>query len=111
MTFKKVVAIVRTACLEDIEAALKAVDITGMSISTVSGHGEYLSSDTKTWRTEQVKIEVFTESPKVKKIIETIMSVAKTGLAGDGIVCVLPVDMIVRVRDNSIFSSSLMEKR
>jgi nitrogen regulatory protein P-II 1 len=45
-------------------------------------------------------IEIFTDVAQVKQIVDTIMRVAHTGTAGDGIVAVLPVDALYRIRDH-----------
>jgi len=47
------------------------------------------------------KIEIFTEQSQVDQIVETILDAANLGIEGDGIVAVLPVAKMYRIRTKS----------
>lgn len=44
------------------------------------------------------KIEIFTEQSAVDAIVATIMELAHRGIAGDGIMAVLPVEKLYRIQ-------------
>lgn len=44
------------------------------------------------------KIEIFAEDSRVDEIVDTILQTAHVGAAGDGIVAVMPVEKIYRIR-------------
>ena len=52
------------------------------------------------------RVEVFCELGRVEKIVATIMEAASTGLAGDGIVAVLPVERVFRIRTKTLAAPS-----
>ena len=100
MDLKQVIAIVRTDALEDIEARLRQLGVPGLTVSRVKGFGEYANFFTPDWMSAYARIEIFADVAEAPRIIEAIMQVAHTGTAGDGIVSVLPVDRIYRIRDH-----------
>ena len=51
--------------------------------------------------TSYARIEIFTSVQKVDAIAEAIMDAAHVGLSGDGIVAVLPVEKLYRIRTKS----------
>ena len=100
MDIKKVVAIVRTLGLEDIERRLRQPGVPGITVARVKGFGEGASFLTRDWMSAYARIEIFTDVAQAPQIIEAIMQAAHTGTAGDGIVAVLPADRIYRIRDH-----------
>lgn len=99
MEWQKVVAIVRRDALEPVEARLVRLGVKGISVSTVKGFGEYANFFTHDWFVTHVRIEIFTEAARAREIAEAIMSAAQTGAEGDGIVAVLPVAEMYRIRE------------
>ena len=49
MNFRKIVAIIRTDSLENVEAALKAKHVPGVSVTKVKGYGEYANFFTRSF--------------------------------------------------------------
>jgi nitrogen regulatory protein P-II 1 len=103
MELRKVTAIVRTRVLEDIEKRLRKMGIQGMSVFKVKGFGEdkYLLAERAVSTHAHVKIEIFLEKTKAYEIAAAILETAHTGGPGDGIICVLPVEKIFRIRTKS----------
>lgn len=99
MRFRKVTAIVRCMRLEQVERGLQEIGVRGMTVSHVKGLGEYANFFKRDWAVTHARIEVFTERADVDRIVEAIKEAAHTGGAGDGIIAVLPVERILRIRE------------
>ena len=99
MKYRKVTAIVRCEVLEKVEDALRSAGIAGISVSFVKGYGDYANFFRNPPLTKHARIEVFTGDTEVDVIVDTIMGNAHSGLSGDGIVAVLPVEHLYRIRD------------
>jgi len=98
MKFRKVTAIFRPDRLEAVEDRLRGLGVAGVSVSKVKGFGEYANFYEPDWLCTHVRIEVFTSKLKADEIAEAIMEAAHTGLEGDGIVAVLPVESVYHIR-------------
>ena len=99
MDIKLVVAIVRTDALENVEARLRQLCVPGLTVSRVKGFGEGANPLTRDWMFAYARIEIFTDVVQAEQIVDAIMGEAHTGTPGDGIVAVLPVDGVYRIRD------------
>ena len=100
MNLKKITAIVHTLVLEDVETRLRALGVPGITVTRVKGFGEGANFLTRDWMSAYACIEIFTDVAQAEQIVAAIMQVAHTGTAGDGIVAVLPVDALYRIRDH-----------
>lgn len=98
MSFKKVTAIFRCDSCEKVERELQEIGVHGFSISKVKGYGEYANLYSDDWLVTHARIEIFTEESKADEIVKTIMEAAHVGMEGDGIVAVLPVEKLYRIR-------------
>jgi nitrogen regulatory protein P-II 1 len=98
---KKISAIIRSGLLEDVEERLKKIGIKGLTVTRVRGYGEDKAIWAQDWLGAHARIEIFTEEAKAEKIAAAIMEVAHTGGGGDGIICILPVEKIFRIRTKS----------
>jgi nitrogen regulatory protein P-II 1 len=102
---KLIVAVVKPFKVDDIKAALKALDVSGMTVAEVQGFGRQ-SGHTEVYRgaeyaidfVPKVRIEVLVDESAVDEIVTAIVDSAHTGTIGDGKVWVIPVDTVVRVR-------------
>ncbi len=101
MNFKKVTAIFRSDSCKKVEQRLQEIGVHGFSITKVKGYGEYADHYSDDWLVTHARIEIFTEASMVEEITETIMEAAHVGLEGDGIIAVIPVDMLYRIRTRS----------
>jgi nitrogen regulatory protein P-II 1 len=98
MIFKKVIAIFRCDSCDKVEQELQEIGVHGFSISKVKGCGEYANLYSNDWLVTHARIEIFIEEAKVDKTVETIMDAAHIGMEGDGIIAVLPVEKLYRIR-------------
>lgn len=107
MEFRKVAAIIQPGVLEKVEKGLQDIGVRGISVTKVKGFGEYADFYSRDWMVSvsHVRIEIFTEKSKVKAIVNAILEAAHLGLPGDGIVVVLPVEQIFRVRTKSVVAA------
>ena len=99
MDIKKVMAIVRTGALADVEDRLIQLGVPGITVSRVKGFGEYANFLAPGWMSAYVRIEIFVDASQAPRVVDTIIEAAHAGIAGDGFVSVLPVEAFYRIRD------------
>ena len=104
MDLKKITAIINSSVLEDVEQRLTELGVKGFSESNVTGRGEYANFYRADLNAPHVKMEIFTEKSKVDGIVSAIMEAAHRGTQEDGIIAVLPVDKLYRIRTKSEFT-------
>ena len=102
---KKIEAIIQPFRLDEVKEALNAAGINGMTVYQVKGFGRqkghkevYRGAEYTVDFLPKIKIEVIVEAEQVKKIVEIIMTSARTGKIGDGKIFVFPVEEVVRIR-------------
>ncbi len=98
MEFRQIIAVFRVYLLEDVEKRLRDLGVKGITVSYVKGYGEYKQFYTKDCLTDEARIEVFAMKDEVDAIVRAILESAHTGMAGDGLVAVLPAERIYRIR-------------
>ena len=101
MEIKMIVAMIRRDRLEEVEKSLQDIGVKRINISKVKGYGEYHNFFARNWMVEEVKLEICTRADEVEAITATIMEAAHTGLPGDGIVAVMPVEKLFLIRTRS----------
>ena len=102
---KLVTAIVKPFKLDDVKEALRAVGISGMTVSEVQGFGRQ-RGHTEVYRgTEytldfvpKVRIEILADDADAQEVARTIVEAARTEKIGDGKVWIVPVDDVIRIR-------------
>jgi len=97
----KITAFIHINCLEAVEEALKTARVAEVVVSQVKGYGDYKNFYTKDWTSTQARIELFASHDDVDRIVSVIMGAAHTGLDTDGIIAVLPVETIYRIKDRA----------
>jgi nitrogen regulatory protein P-II 1 len=100
-SYRKVTAIVRIEDLERVEKALQDLRVSGVTVTRVKGYGEYKDFFECDWLGAYARLELFTGEERVSRVVDAILSVASTGTAGDGIVSVLPVERVWRIRSRA----------
>lgn len=101
MDIRLIVAIIRRDRLEPVESRLQDIGVERINVSKVKGYGEYHDFFTRNWMVEEVRIEIFTKQEEVDAITAAILDAAHTGLPGDGVVAVMPVEKFFLVRTRS----------
>jgi nitrogen regulatory protein P-II 1 len=102
----KIEAIVREEKLEDVKEALTAIEVNGISISQVMGHGTQKGYVELVRATEvpinlipKIKFEIVVSSEEwEKKTIEAIKEAAFTGEPGDGKIFSYELRTAIRIR-------------
>jgi nitrogen regulatory protein PII len=102
---KKVTAIIKPFKLDDVQEALRDLDVRGMTVTEVAGAGRqgghsevYRGAEYRVDLLPKLCVEVVVDDALVDDVIEAIRDGAMTGKIGDGKLWVLPVDQIVRLR-------------
>jgi nitrogen regulatory protein P-II 1 len=103
---KLITAIVRPEKLEDVKIALFAVQVTGMTITQVAGHGGERDPYATYFRGaplvnefhEKIRFDIAVSEPFVQATVDAILKSAKTGDAGDGKIFIRPLEQVVRIR-------------
>lgn len=98
MEFRKITAIIRIDRAGQVEQRLKAIGVPGMSCTHVKGYGEYANFYSSDWRVEHARVEIFIQASRAGEVAEAIIEAARTGVSGDGIVAVLPVEHLYHIR-------------
>ena len=98
MDIKLIVAIIRRHKLEAVEQKLKETGVERINVSKVKGYGEYHDFFARDWMVEEVRLEIFTRKDEVEKLTTAIMDAAHTGVPGDGVVAVVPVEKFFLIR-------------
>jgi nitrogen regulatory protein P-II 1 len=101
MQLKKIIAIIRSSRLEEVERRLQALGVNGLSVSCVKGYGEYKNFFCRDLMITHARIEIFSYSSSVEEIVQAIMEAGHSGSPGDGIIAILPVERIYRIRTKS----------
>jgi nitrogen regulatory protein P-II 1 len=102
---KKIEAIFREEKLNDVKEALYKAGIVGMNICEVRGHGRQggielvgRSGSYKIDLLPRIQLNIVLSDHNVEKAIETIVQATYTGNSGDGVIFVLPVEDVIRIR-------------
>ena len=102
---KLIKTIVRPHKVDDVRDALEKLNIAGMTVTDVRGHGRqkghtavYRGKEYSVSLLPKVEIEVVVPDAVAEDVIEAIMTAARTGEIGDGRVFVLPVEQSYNIR-------------
>ncbi len=102
---KLIKAIIRHEKMEEVKEALTKVNVTGMTVTEVRGHGRqkghkaiYRGTEYSITLLPKSMIETVVSDDLVEGVVKTIIETARTGEIGDGRVFVLPVEHSYNVR-------------
>ncbi len=102
---KLIVAIIRPDLLNEVLEALYRIDVRGLTVSRVLGHGgeterveTYRGTTVKVNLQEKVRLEIGVSEPFVERTIKAILGTARTGEVGDGKIFVLDISQMYRIR-------------
>lgn len=104
---KKIDAVIKPFKLDEVREALSAVGVTGLTVTEVKGFGRQ-KGHTELYRGAEyvvdflpkVKVEIVVADILVDRVIEAILSSARTGKIGDGKIFVTNVEQVIRIRTN-----------
>lgn len=102
---KIVVAIIKPFKLDEVTDALRALDVSGMTITEVRGHGRqrghtevYRGAEYQVDYVPKVRLEVIVDDPDAQPVANAIVEAARTGKIGDGKLWIMAIETIVRIR-------------
>lgn len=102
---KKIEAIIKPFKLDEVKQALDALGITGLTVTEVKGFGRqkghkeiYRGAEYQVDFIPKTKLELVASDEMADRIVETILTAARTGKIGDGKIFVLPVEQVIRIR-------------
>jgi nitrogen regulatory protein P-II 1 len=101
MELRNVIAIIPTEILGNVEKQLQKIGVKGVTVTQVTGYGEHKDLLRENWLHTHARIEIFAAKTKADLIAAVIMETACTGMPGNGIVCILPVEKVYRIRSKS----------
>ncbi|HVM01114.1 MAG TPA: P-II family nitrogen regulator [Acidimicrobiales bacterium] len=111
---KLVTAIVKPFKLDDVKDALKALDVQGMTVSEVQGFGRqrghtevYRGAEYTVDFVPKVRVEILVDDADAGRVVDAIVSAARTDKIGDGKVWVTEVDSLVRIRTGEMGPDAL----
>src|SRR6476619_8521930 len=91
--------IIRNEKFEEVKEALTALNVTGMTVTEVRGHGRqkghkavYRGTEYSVTLLPKIMIELVIQDDMVDDVIKTVIETARTGEIGDGRVFVLPIE-------------------
>ena len=110
----KVEAIIQTSKFDAVKDALHEIDVEGMTVLEVRGHGRQ-KGHTEVYRGREytvdlipkIKIEMVLADDLVEKCVQAIVNAARTGKIGDGKIFLTKVDDAVRIRNDERGDSAL----
>ena len=111
---KLVISIIKPFKLDDVRDAIGDLGIAGLTVTEVKGYGRqrghteiYRGAEYAVNFSPKVKIEVAVPADRADKVVEAIVSTAKTGQIGDGKIFVLGLENAVRIRTGETDTAAL----
>jgi nitrogen regulatory protein PII len=102
---KLIKSVVRPNKVDDVRDALEKMNIPGMTVTEVRGHGRqkghtaiYRGKEYNVSLLPKVEIEVVVNDAVADDVIQAIITAARTGEIGDGRVFVLPAEHSYNIR-------------
>jgi nitrogen regulatory protein P-II 1 len=107
MAMTKIEAIIQPSKLDAVKEALLEIGVEGMTILEVRGHGRQ-KGHTEIYRGREytvdllpkIKLELVLSEEIVERVIDTIVSVTRTGRIGDGKIFLSRIDEVIRIRND-----------
>jgi nitrogen regulatory protein PII len=98
-------AIVRPNKVDDVKEALGKIQVSGMTVTEVRGHGQqkghtaiYRGKEYNVSLLPKMSIETVVADDMVEPVIQAIINAARTGEIGDGRVFVTPISHSYKIR-------------
>jgi nitrogen regulatory protein P-II 1 len=105
MSMKLVTAVIKPYQLDAVKEGLHALGVAGLTVSEVQGYGRqkghtevYRGAEYTVEFVPKIRVEIITDEMDVEKVVDAVVTAARTGKIGDGKVWVTPIEDVVRVR-------------
>ncbi len=104
---QKIEAIIQPSKLDAVKDALLEIGIQGMTILEARGHGRQ-KGHTEFYRGREytvdllpkIKVEMVVADEMVDKVVQAVLSAARSGKIGDGKIFISKVDEAIRIRND-----------
>jgi len=90
--------VIRPDKLNPLEKRLKEAGVDGITVTKCKGYGEEAKYLFEPHFLPHAKVEILLSDDDVQEVIDTILSTVKTGSPGDGILAVVPVEKVIKIR-------------
>lgn len=111
---KLITAIIKPFQLDEVTEALRALDVSGITLTEVRGHGRqrghtevYRGAEYQVDYVPKVRLDIVVDDPDAEKVANAIIDKARTGKIGDGKLWVMAVETVVRIRTGEAGSDAL----
>jgi nitrogen regulatory protein P-II 1 len=102
---KAIRAIIKPFKLDDVKDALLGLDITGLTVTEVRGHGRqkghtelYRGAEYNVDFVPKTEVTVVVTADKVDSVVDAIRETANSGKIGDGKIFVSDIERVIRIR-------------
>lgn len=95
---KKIECIIQSRKLSDLQDALRAAGVGGMTVSEVKGFGNEQTRPDSYLFLPKTKIEIYCTDDTLDHLIDVIQGTCQTGSLGDGKIAIFEVAELVRIR-------------
>lgn len=109
MAINYIVAIVRESKVKSIVSKLYENNVPGVTVTPVRGYGEHANFYTQDITEDNVKVEVFIAEKDAHHVANLIMHTAHTGMDGDGVIAIIPVNDMYHIKDYSKISDDFLQ--
>ncbi len=106
---KLIKAIVRPNKVDEVKDALGKLNVSGMTVTEVRGHGKqkghtaiYRGQEYAVSLLPKMEIEIVVADALADEVVKAVIQAARTGEIGDGRVFVLPVGQSFRIRTGEL---------
>ena len=106
---KLIKSIVRPNKVDEVKDALSKLNVSGMTVTEVRGHGKqkghtaiYRGQEYSVSLLPKMELEVVVHDNIVDDAVKAIIQAARTGEIGDGRVFVIPMDQSYRIRTGEV---------
>jgi nitrogen regulatory protein PII len=106
---KLIKSIVRPNKVDEVKDALVKLNVSGITVTEVRGHGKqkghtaiYRGQEYNVSLLPKMQIDVVVQDAIVDEVVKAIIQAARTGEIGDGRVFVLPVGQSYRIRTGEL---------
>ena len=95
---KKIECIIQNKKLSDLEEALRAVGVGGLTVSEVKGFGNERTRPDSYLFLPKTKVEIYCADEMLPTLVQTICDICHTGSLGDGKIAVFDLEDLIRIR-------------
>ena len=102
---KLIKCVVRPNKVDEVKDALSRLNISGMSVTEVRGHGHqkghtaiYRGQEYNVTLLPKMEIDIVVSDEIADEAVKVVIQAARTGEIGDGRIFILPVDQSYRIR-------------